>query len=503
MRLWNQDPEPLCPEGYAIRIVGDPCLEQIAAEVLPGDLAIATEICRMHITLANFRTTHGYGRGLAAPQVGIGKRIIVMNLGATPFVLINPEITWRSDDLFEVWDDCLSVPDRVVRVRRHRSISVRYLDEQRRWRTWTRLPSNLSELVQHEVDHLDGILMLKRAWGDDAVRPIEQHANLVGAVRPKHRLSLAQIMKAAEAVDPIFRNSPQFECDSLNDALGCRVLLKIETAKPIRSFKGRGADFFLQEAARSGDQRPLVCSSAGNFGQAMAYAARKQRRRVVVYAAQNASPMKLERMRRLGADVRLAGEDFDAAKHEAKRFASVEGASMVEDGKESAISEGAGSIGVELLADYPALDRILLPLGNGALLNGTGRWVKAASPPTVVTGVCAAGADCMKLSFERGAPVETTSVNTIADGIGVRVPVPEAVTDMRGIVDEVRVVTDDEILRAMRLVFACTGLSAEPAGVAGLAAILSSPSDFSDRNVATVLCGSNMTRDQSRLWLID
>jgi len=147
----------------------------------------------MHATLDHFRRAHGYGRALAAPQVGIGKRVVAMNLGAQPFALLNPEIIWQSDNFFEVWDDCLSIPNRIVRVRRHCSVSVRFWDDQWRERNWTQLPMDLSELVQHEIDHLDGILMLDRAWGDDPIRPIAEHSRLVGAGRPKQCLSLDQI----------------------------------------------------------------------------------------------------------------------------------------------------------------------------------------------------------------------------------------------------------------------------------------------------------------------
>lgn len=170
--------------------IGDPRLEQIAMPVCRSERELTREIGQLHATLDQFRRGHGYGRAIAAPQVGIGKRLIAMNLGTGPLALLNPEITWRSTNLFEVWDDCLSIPDRIVRVRRHRSISVRFHDEHWHERTCERLPEDLSELIQHEIDHLDGILMLARACGQDAIRPITEHAALIAANRPKHQLSL-------------------------------------------------------------------------------------------------------------------------------------------------------------------------------------------------------------------------------------------------------------------------------------------------------------------------
>src|SRR4029077_1068721 len=229
------------------------------------------------------------------------------------------------------------------------------------------------------------------------------------------------------------------------------------------------AGFLLDEAMKRGDQRPVVSASAGNWGQALAYAARRQNRPVVVYASRDANPLKVARMRSFGADVRLIEGDFDQSKVEAKRFAAATGAWMAEDGLEPEIAEGSGSIAVELLSERPALDAIVLPLGNGSLLNGNARWVKAASPATRMIGVCAAGADSMRRSFEGGEPIQTAKADTIADGIAIRVPIPESIADMRGLVDEVQIVSDEQIIEAMRLLQAHTGFLIEPAGAAGIA----------------------------------
>ena len=232
-----------------------------------------------------------------------------MNLGAEPFVLINPEIVSRSPDTFLVWDDCLSVPDVLVRVRRHCSISLVYRDHLFRQRSWRNLPPDLSELVQHEVDHLDGVLMTERAEGDDGVQPLARWQELVGSARPVHRLSLANIAEASSLIDPVFTSTPQFECEPLSAALGVGLTLKVETLNPIRSFKGRGASYFVRKSVLAGaaSRTGFVCASAGNFGQGLAYAGRAQGLPVTVFAALGANPRKLARMRALGADVRLAG----------------------------------------------------------------------------------------------------------------------------------------------------------------------------------------------------
>jgi peptide deformylase len=485
-----------------ILVEDDPRLRRPSTLVDWPDSELVRQLEALHGALTAFRRRTGFGRAIAAPQIGIGKRVIAMDLGARPLSLINPEVFWRSDQMIDVWDDCMSVPDRVVRVRRHRSISIRYLDERGRPREWRRLPPDMSELLQHEIDHLDGVLMTARAVDAQAVRSISDHAALVEAARPAHRLSLAAIADAARNIDAVFLHTAQYECEPLSEKLGCAVTLKVETANPIRSFKGRGADYFLTRVTAAGDVRPLVCASAGNFGQAMAYACRKRGRPLVVYAGEHANPLKVERMRALGAELRLNGDDFDAAKAEAKRFAGESGARMVEDGREPEISEGAGSIAVELLERDDIIDAVTVPLGNGALVNGIARWLKAASPSTEVVGVSSRGADAMERSWRTGRAIERPRVDTIADGIAVRVPIPEAVEDMLHTVEDVVLVGDDAILEAMRLLYEHAGLLIEPAGAAGIAAILTDVERYRGRRVATVLAGGNVTGADAARWLV-
>lgn len=312
-----------------------------------------------------------------------------------------------------------------------------------------------------------------------------------------HRLSPARIERATASIDPVFLDSPQFEAESLGGRLGCRLVVKVETVNPIRSFKGRGACRFV---AGVDPAERLVCASAGNFGQAMAYACRLRGMPLVVYAAVDASPLKVERMRALGADVRLEGDDFDAAKDAARAYAATTGARMVEDGLEPAISEGAGTMAVELLRGPWHLDATVVPLGNGAMLGGVARWVTERSPSTEIVAVQATGAPAMARSWREGTIVEHPA-ETIADGIAVRVPIPAAVDDMRALVDDVVLVDDEITIAAMRLCHAELGLVLEPAGAVGVAAILATPQRWAGRTVATILCGGNLVPGQMARWL--
>jgi threonine dehydratase len=302
-------------------------------------------------------------------------------------------------------------------------------------------------------------------------------------------LSVANIESAASVIDPVFRNSPQFADDQLCEALGRRVIVKVETANPIRSFKGRGADFLMGNLDK---RQKVVCASAGNFGQAMAYAGRSRGIDVEVFASVDVNPVKASRMRALGATVTLAGKDFEDAKEQARACAQREGHLFVEDGKEAAICEGAGTIAVELLNAY-RLDAIVVPVGDGALITGIAAWTRHRSRTTKIVGVCAKGAPAMVDSWRLGKSISGIATSTIADGIAVRSPIPESVERVKKLVDDIVMVDDAQMLEAMRLAARTLGLMLEPAGAAGLAAIRNYP--IPGQQIATVLTGSNILPD--------
>ena len=312
-----------------------------------------------------------------------------------------------------------------------------------------------------------------------------------------HRLSIERIEEAFETIDPVFLRTPQYLNESLAEVLGTRLILKVETLNPIRSFKGRGADFLLSKADSN---IPLMCASAGNFGQAMAFACRKRKIKLTVFASTRANPLKVERMRSLGAEVILIGDDFDAAKLEARNAAKGSGARFVEDSLDIETLEGAGTIGLELLQYPEPIDALLIALGNGAMINGIGRIFKARSPKTEIIAIQAQGAPAMVDSWRKKSLVSHERVNTIADGIAVRIPVPEALADMEGIVDDAILVQENSIIKAMNLLHLHAGLVSEPSGAVGVAALLENTSRFRGKTVATIVCGGNVTAQQLSQW---
>ena len=145
--------------------LGNPLLHQISEPVQQEELKALRPVFQdLHDIILAFRAKYNAGRAIAAPQIGVMKRIICWNV-ETPKVLINPEITFLSEELFELWDDCMSFPNLLVKLKRHKSCTVHFLDEHWQSQKWD-LEGDLSELFQHEFDHLNGILATQRAIDD-------------------------------------------------------------------------------------------------------------------------------------------------------------------------------------------------------------------------------------------------------------------------------------------------------------------------------------------------
>jgi threonine dehydratase len=302
------------------------------------------------------------------------------------------------------------------------------------------------------------------------------------------QISLARIAAAHAAIDPVFKDTPQFLCDGLSREIGRDILLKVETLNPIRCFKGRGNSWFAHQQKRGAR---VVTASAGNFGQGIAYCGSRAGLHVTVVAAETANPLKIAAMRNFGAEVVLKGHDFDAAKAHAAELAQATGAIFLEDGREPAIAEGAGTIALELLTSATRPTAIYVPVGNGALICGVAAWMKAHAPEIRIIGVCPEAAPSMARSFHGSGIVTTERADTIADGLAVRLPVDVAVEFMRRVVDDVVLVSEARMTEAMGLLFRHAGLAVEPSGAAGLAAILDAR-DTGTGPAATILCGGNL-----------
>jgi threonine dehydratase len=316
------------------------------------------------------------------------------------------------------------------------------------------------------------------------------------------RLRLDRVRAAVGGIDPAFLDTPALPCAPLGRALGCRVTLKVETLNPVRSFKGRGTETVTAVARETGASR-VVCASAGNLGQALAYSGRRRGLDVTVVAARIANPLKLRQIASFGANVRLDGEDIEDARLRAREIAQADGAYLVEDSLDLATCEGAATIGLELVRDDPQLDVVLVAVGGGAMASGVGYVVRALAERVEVIGIQPAGAPAMALSWRERSVVETDRIETIADGVAGRCPIPEVLDDLLVVLDDVMLVGEDSIKAGMRMLYEHAGLVVEPSAALGIAAVLEDPERFDGRRVTTILCGSNVDPADFARWVLE
>ncbi|GLY44603.1 threonine dehydratase [Amycolatopsis sp. NBRC 101858] len=316
---------------------------------------------------------------------------------------------------------------------------------------------------------------------------------------PETRLDLDRIRAARRVIDPVFLDSPLYRCEPLERELGCRVSIKLETANPVRSFKGRGTELVVDGLAGRGE-RAAVCASAGNLGQALALSGRRRGIDVTVVASRFAPAAKLERIRALGAHLELVDGDFELARARAVALARERGVRLVEDSLDVETCEGAATIGLEL-ADAGPFDAVLVALGGGAMATGVGHVLKTRAPGTEVIAVQPAGAPAMTLSWRARRVVTTESADTIADGVAGRFPIPEVLDDLLAVADDAVLVREPSIIAGMRLFLEHAGLVVEPSAALGVAAILEDRDRFAGLDVVTIVCGGNVDLPAYFRWL--
>jgi threonine dehydratase len=295
-------------------------------------------------------------------------------------------------------------------------------------------------------------------------------------------LDPTRIAAARTVIEPVFQRSPQYVDRQLSHELGRTVLIKDETRNPVRSFKGRGACFLVASLPTASH---VVCTSSGNFGQAIAYACQSRGLRCTVFLGDDANPIATERIRGLGAAARIVLPARDRAPA-ARSFAESEGGILVEDARDPASAEGAGTIGLEL-RDAGRLDAIIVPVGDGALISGVACAVKDESPSTRIIGACPAAAPSVAESWRTGTRMRAEA-QTIADGLSTTEPIAASLTRMLALVDDMVLVSEGGLVDAMRLGARTLGTVLEPSGAAGLAALLEH--DPPGERVAVLLTGS-------------
>lgn len=301
-------------------------------------------------------------------------------------------------------------------------------------------------------------------------------------------LTLDKVYKAWHLLKSVARYTDMIESNGLTD--GCQLRLKAENLQLTGSFKLRGAYFKIANLPQDG--REIVACSAGNHSQGVSLAAGKLHRKAVVFMPSIAPISKVEATRKLGAEVHLVDGVYDDAYLAAEKYCSGHGGIFVHPFDDEDVIAGQGTIALEILAQYPEVDTVLVPVGGGGLVSGVAFTLKQLNPTCKVYGVQAEGAPGMCKAFAEKREVTLEKVSTFADGIAVKTPGALTRELCCKYVDKIVTVSDDEIATAILTLMEKQKLVAEGAGAAGVAAVLAEKIDLAGKNVCAVISGGNI-----------
>jgi threonine dehydratase len=286
-------------------------------------------------------------------------------------------------------------------------------------------------------------------------------------------VGIEALQSAALTLAGVAVKTPLVEAPALSERAGVPVLLKCEQLQPIGAFKIRGAYNAISRVAAQGRVKGVVTQSSGNHGQAVAYAARAFGLRAVVVMPGSAPGVKVEGVRRYGGEVVIAGATRSAEQlARAEAIAAEEGLEMIPPFEHPDVIAGQGTCGLEILEQQPDVDTILVPVGGGGLIAGISVAVRSLSPSTQVVGVEPAGAAKLGAALGAGEPTALEKTGSIADGLLPRSVGRLTFSLLRTVVRRAIQVSDDEIRSAVRFLHQEAGLSVEPSGAVGVAAML-------------------------------
>jgi threonine dehydratase len=307
-------------------------------------------------------------------------------------------------------------------------------------------------------------------------------------------LTRNELDEGARLVHEVVPPTPQYSWPLVNERAGTEVWVKHENHTATGAFKVRGGLTLIAHLKRENPKLAGVASATrGNHGQSVAFAGRRHGLRSLIVVPHGNSKEKNAAMRAWGAELVEYGRDYDEARVHAHELAKAQGLYYIGPFDRHLVT-GVGSYAMELFQGAPELDEVYVPVGCGSGICGVIAWRDALDLKTRVVGVVSEGAPCYALSFETGRPVETKTADTFADGVAVRVPVPEALEAILAGADRIVQVSDDEVKAAMRDLYRCTHNVAEGAGAAPLAALLKDGARKGER-FAVILSGGNIDRE--------
>ena len=299
------------------------------------------------------------------------------------------------------------------------------------------------------------------------------------------------IVNAQKAQGDVIRKTSLVFSDTFSQLTGSKVYLKNEFEQKTGSFKLRGAYYKIKNLAEDEKSKGVVAASAGNHAQGVALASAMEKINCTIVMPRNASPAKVAATKEYGAEVVLEGKNYDESWIKAQEIAKTSGAQIIHAFDDPQIIAAQGVIGLEIMEQLPNVDEIYVPIGGGGLAAGILIAVKTKNPNVKIIGVESKSFPSMKNSLDSGKLETVDGGFTVADGISVRTPGKQTFEIIRDMIDKIVLVDDEEIIKTIFLLMERSKVVVEPAGVAGLAYLVSKkPSP--GKNVVPILCGGNV-----------
>jgi threonine dehydratase len=306
------------------------------------------------------------------------------------------------------------------------------------------------------------------------------------------RPTFADVLRARRIVNRYLPRTPLLPSLSLSKLLGFQLYLKFENYQPSGAFKVRGGLNLVSSLAAGERARGVITASTGNHGQSIAYAAQTFGVRAVIVMPELSNPDKVDSMLNLGAEIIFCGEDFEAARVKAEQMAQDHGMYYVHPANEPLLIAGVGTYGLEIVEDLPEVQTILVPIGAGSGICGTSIVAKSINPQIRIIGVQAERAPSVYRSWRAQRLIDTASCETFAEGLATRTAFELPLSIISDLVDDIVLVSEDELKQAIVLLLEKMHTIAEGAGAASTAAAIQLKDRLQGQTVVCVLSGGNL-----------
>ena len=316
-------------------------------------------------------------------------------------------------------------------------------------------------------------------------------------------VTLTDVYKARKIVNKCLVRTPLLKSPSLSKRLGFETYIKCENLQPIGAFKVRGGVNLVSRLSEEEKRRGVITASTGNHGQSIAYAASLFGVKAIVALPKNSNPNKVEAIKNFGAHVEFRGSDFDEARFWVEKEAKKKGYRYIHSANEPLLIAGVGTLYLEIMEDIPDIEAILTPIGGGSGAAAACIVAKSINPEVKIFGVQAEKAPAVYLSWKSKKFVETKSAETFADGLATRIPFKLTLDIINKHIDDIVLVSEEEMKKAVLTLLETIHQLAEGAGAASTAAAFKLRKKLQGKKVVLVLTGGNLALQNLKSLLMD